>query len=219
MHKRMMVFMALVFALFSCARVEAQYRLLAGELDKDEISPGTPARICLGTKGTAHCYSPPSTKDYVFGLEPKAESAGKLDGQPLTLFSAMFSDGGSGTLTEYSLLTVRKGEFVNLLPKVRLTNQSELKLWRLSEISTLPVVVTADFIWDFKAEETHFSEHRYAIEAFVFDKESGAYSQQVEYSTTGKYVGLDGSDEGLSVLEGERARILAKLYSSKRNKP
>jgi hypothetical protein len=207
MHGRGTVFVALVFALFSCARAEAQYQLLAGDIDK-----GKPARICLGTKGTAHCYAPASTKDYTFGLEPKAEPAGKLDGQPLTLFSAMFSGGGSGTLTDYSLLTVRGGELVNLLPTVQLTNQSEISLWNLPEVSALPVLVTADFIWDFDAGETHFSRHRYSIEAFVYDKETGKYVQRVEHSTAKKYPGLD---EGVvSVLEKERARILAKLHKS-----
>lgn len=147
----------------SCA---AQYHLIPGKIDESMgCDPKTPARICLGS-GSAHCYAPESTKDYTFGMEPAAITVGKLDGPPLILFSADFSGCGSGTLTDYSLLTVRAGEFVNLLPKVRLTNQSEFKFWSLPQISRLPVLATADFIWDFDAlnksngqEETHFAAH------------------------------------------------------------
>jgi hypothetical protein len=194
-----------------------QYRLLPGEVD-DYGLPGTPARICLGPEGTAHCWAPPSTRDYVFGLEPKAVPAGRLEGVPLTLFSAMFSGGGSGTLTDYSLLTVRGGELVNLLPTVRLTSQSEINLWTLPEISALPVLVTAEFIWDYGAKETHFASHRYRITALVYDKERGRYTQRVDYSTAGKYPGLDEVDE-IRVLEKERARVLALLHEALGPKP
>jgi len=187
-----------------------QFRIVPGKIDETMgCIPKTPARICLDA-GMAHCYAPASDKDYTFGMEPKATPVGKLGGQPLVLFSAMFSGCGSGTLTDYSLLTIRAGEFANLLPKVRLTNQSEYRLWALPQISNLPILATADFIWDFKADETHFAAHRYHVEAFVFDTKSGRYVQRVCFDTAKKYPGLDEVDQ-IRVLEAERAVILAKL--------
>jgi hypothetical protein len=196
----------------------AQYRVLPGETDRDGCVPKTPARICLGATGMAHCYEPLGNKDYIFALEPKATPVGQLDGHDLTLFTAMFSGCGSGALTDFSLLTVRDEEFVNLLPKVQLTNQSEYKLWSLPRFSKLPILVTADFIWDFDAmqkskykEETHLASHRYRIEAFVFDTKSGRYLKKVHYETARKYPGLDEVDE-INVLDAERQAILAKLH-------
>jgi hypothetical protein len=199
------------------ASCQSQYRILPGEADKDGCNPTLPARICLGTVGTAHCYTPPSDKDYIFGLEPKARTVGRLDGQELTLFTAMFSGCGSGTLTKFALLTIEKGELVNLLPEVELSNQSEYRFWSLPQISSLPVLVTADFIWDREAmtksnytQETHFARHRYNVEAFVFDTKSGRYAQKVSYETRKKYPGLDDVDE-IKVLNAEKPTILSGL--------
>jgi len=203
-----------------------QYRVLKGKTDPGDFAdcfPKTPARICLGTAGEAHCYAPPSDKDYIFGLAPKATPVGQLGGHELTLFTAMFSGCGSGTLTHFSLLTIRDGEFVNLLPKVELTNQSEYKLWSLPQFSSLPVLVTADFIWDFEAmqksnytKETHFAPHRYRVKAYIYDAKSGQYFQKVNYETTKKYPGLDDADE-IRVLDAEKAVILAKLEQNQTN--
>jgi hypothetical protein len=129
----------------------------------------------------------------------------------------MFSGCGSGTLAHFSLLTVRDGEFVNLLPKVELTNQSEYKLWSLPHFSSIPVLVTADFIWDYNAmeksnytEETHFAHHRYTISLYIFEPKSGRFIRWLQYATTRKYPGLDDVDE-IRVLESERPTILSKL--------
>jgi hypothetical protein len=193
-----------------------QYRLVPGQTDDDGCVSKTPAKICLGESGVGPCYSPQSTKDYVFGLEPAARTIGRLDGQPLILFSAMFSGCGSGTLTDYSLLTTQRGEFVNLLPRVGLTNQSELRAWQLPQISELPVLATADFLWDFDAKETHFATHRYQIAIYAFDKESKRYIQRLSYKTNKKYEGLDEANE-IKVLELERLTILSRLSGNDRN--
>jgi hypothetical protein len=205
---------------------QGQYHVLPGKTDPGDFEdclPKTPARICQGATGTAHCYEPPSDKDYIFGLQPKATPVGQLDGNELTLFSAMFSGCGSGTLTGFSLLTIRNGEFVNLLPKVELTNQSEYKLWSLPQFSSLPVLVTADYIWDAETmqksnykKETHFASHRYRVEAFVFDANSHRYLQKAHYETTKKYPGLDDVDE-IKVLDAEKTVILAKLRQNPPN--
>jgi hypothetical protein len=205
----------------ACVMVSrGQYHVLPGKTDPGDFQdcfPKTPARICLGATGTTHCYEPPSEKDYIFGLEPKATPVGRLDGNELILFTAMFSGCGSGALTHFSLLTIRNGEFVNLLPKVELTNQSEYKLWSLPQFSSLPVLVTADFVWDFEAmkrsnynEETHFAPHRYRVDAFVYDAKSRRYLQSVHYETTDRYPGLDDAD-GIKILDAEKTVILANL--------
>jgi len=206
---------------------QGQYRVLPGRTapgDFEDCDPKTPARICLGVTGEAHCYAPPSDNlapssdvAYIFGLDPNAKAVGRLDGKELTLFTAMFSGCGSGTLTHFSLLTVRDGEFVNLLPKVELTNQSEYKLWNFPHFSSVPVLATADYIWDYKAmekssytDETHFAHHRYTISLYIFDSKSGRFIQKLQYATTKKYPGLDDVDE-IRVLESERPTILSKL--------
>lgn len=198
---------------FFATRGSAQYRILPGDADRDGCSGKEPARICIGSTGTDHCYATQSTKDYVFGLKPTAKEIGKLNGQSLTLFSAMFSGCGSGRLTDYSLLTVQSGEFVNLFPKVQLTDQSEFKVWHFPQISELPVLVTADFIWDFDARETHFAQHRYVVATYVFYKKSGRYKQELSYKTSGKFPGLDEVGE-IKMLDTQRPFILAKLQAA-----
>ena len=206
-----------VVAVWVCAATcFAQYRILPGNADSDGCNPTAQARICLGATGEERCYAPPNDihpsdkGEYIFGLEPKAKAIGRVGGQELTLFTAMFSGCGSGTLTHFSLLTVRDGEFVNLLPKVELTNQSEYRVWSFPHLSALPILVTADFAWDFDAGETHFAHHRYEISAYSFDPRTGRYQLKTSYQTTRKYAGLDDSD-AIHVLEAERPTLLAKL--------
>jgi hypothetical protein len=191
----------------------AQYRVLPGNVDANGF-PTTPARICLGTTEMSCCYIHPDyMKDAPFGLSPKAQTIAELDGQDLTLFTATFSGGGSGDLTNFALLVVKDGGFVNLLPKVQLTNQSEYQIWSLPQFSKFPVLVTADFIWDFEAlkasngqQETHFARHQYSVRAFVFDTTSGQYLKRIDYTTQKKYPGLDEVDS-IHVLDPEKPAI------------
>ncbi len=202
----------------------AQYRILPGNLDTDGL-PVSAAHICLGSTGTEHCYTPPNyMKDAPFGLDPQAKTVGKLNGQDLTLFTATFSGGGSGLLTSFALLAVKNNEFTNLLPKVWLTDQSEYKVWNLPEFSSLPILLTADFVWDFEAakasnyqEETHFAAHRYKIEVFVYDPKADRYTQRIAYTTSKKYPGLDEVDT-IRVLDEEKTTILAKLRANPSSK-
>jgi len=198
-----------VTAFVGAATCTAQFHLLAGKLDSNGL-PTTPARICPGASGTEHCYSPPSDK-YAFGLGPRARTVGKLDGRDLILFAATFSGGGSGTLTHLALLEQQSCDFVNLLPTVELTNQSEYKMWNLPDVSKLPALVTADFVWDLKGGETHFAPHRYRVSMYIFDAKVGRYMQRVGYVTAGKYPGLDEKDT-VRVLDAERPTILARLH-------
>jgi hypothetical protein len=201
-----------------------QYRVMPGKMDpanSTDCLPQTPALICLGTTGTEHCYSPPSDDDFIFGLEPRAIRIGQLDGRELTLFTAMYSGCGSGTVTKFALLTTRFGEFVNLLPDVELSNQSDYKLWSLPEFSSLPILVTADFIWDYEdirksnfIEETHAAPHRYRVNAYVYDTKSRRYLQRVHFDTTKMYSGLQDAEE-INIVDAEKAVILAKLQKNR----
>lgn len=195
----------------------AQFRVIPGKGNEDGCFPRSPARICLGDAGNDQCFAPASTKLYIFGLDPQAVQIGKIEGAPLVLFSATFSGCGSGTLTDYSILTIKKNNWVSLAPTIRLTDQSEYKLWNLPSISPYPVFATADFIWDFNAleksggsEETHFARHRYRISAYVFDPKRQRYVQRIGFDTKNKYKGLDEADE-IRVLEAERAEVLSRL--------
>ena len=220
---KLLRFQILLILGLTAIRGGAQYRVLPGNTDSDGF-PMTPARLCLGATGTAHCYSPPNyMKDAPFGLDPKAQTVAKLNGQELTLFTATFSDGGSGDLTNFALLTVKNGDLIDILPKVQLTNQSEYKLWKLPQFSPAPILVTADFVWDWKAmtasnyrEETHLARHRYAIKAFVFDPKTGQDLKRVDFTTIKKYPGPDEADE-IHVLDPEKLTILAKLQTSQTN--
>jgi len=199
-----MIVLILLSAVVCCA----QYRVFQGKLDSDGL-PTTSARICLETAEADHCYTPPSEK-YAFGLEPKAQTVAKLNEKDLVLVTATFSGGGSGELTNVALLEQRSSEFVNLLPVVQLTNQSEYKLWSLPQLSALPILATADFVWDFKSEETHFAPHHYSVNVYAFDPKLARYLQRVHYVTPKKYPGLDDSDS-IRVLDAEKQAILAKL--------
>jgi len=201
--------------LLSAVSCRAQYRVFPGKQDSGRL-PTSPARICLGASGTDHCYAPPSDK-YAFGLDPKARKIAQIDGRDITLFTATFSGGGSGDLTSLALLEERAGELVDLLPVVQLTNQSEYKFWSLPDFSSLPVLVTADFVWDFKAmeasnytEETHFAHHRYGISVYIYDEKTQRFLERIDYITRKKYAGLDDVDS-IHVLSAERSVILAKL--------
>jgi hypothetical protein len=193
----------------------AQYRAFPGKLDAVGL-PTSPARICLGAYGTDHCYTAPSD-EYTFGLDPEAHTVAKLDGRDLILFTATFSAGGSGLLTNLALLEERGGEFANLLPVVQLSEQSEYKLWRIPEVSSAPVLVATDFIWDFEAmkasnyaQQTHFAHHRYAIKAYVFSPGTRLYEERLHFETRKKCAGLDDTDR-VRVLDAEKPAIVAKL--------
>ncbi len=201
---------ALLVFLHTCA---AQYRVVPGNADENGCSGNQPAQLCFDRPGALECYAFPNDKKFVFGLDPKAKSIGEWREQPLILFSATFSGCGSGTLTEYALLTSINGRVKNLLPRVELTDQGEYQLWNLPQISKLPVLAIADFVWDFKAGETHFGFHHYRVEAYVFNPGTGDYVQKVSFVTPHRYPGED-AGQAISVISGEKPAILAQLTSA-----
>jgi hypothetical protein len=70
------------------------------------------------------------------------------------------------------------------------------------------MLVTADFVW--AKDESHFAEHRYRITSYVYNKQSGRYSELDQYVTQKKYAGLGNSDL-VNVLEPEKATIIQRL--------
>jgi hypothetical protein len=200
---------AMYILTFVCAAISQTaltYRLRTGKKDADGF-PATAAQICFGPEIGERCYTPPE-ENPPFGLDPKSRAV-KLDsGAQMVLFTAESSAGGSGSLTILALLEARDGQVTNLLPKVAVTNQSEYDIWSLPRISAMPVLVTADFVW--AKGETHFSPHRYRITAYAYDKQTGRYIEQVNFTTEKMYPGLDDVND-VDVLKPEKAEIVAKL--------
>jgi hypothetical protein len=102
-----------------------------------------------------------------------------VGGGSWVFFSATFSAGGSGTLTRLAILEYQSGEgksgaLVNLLPYVGLTNVSQHALWTVPNASPYPLLIVADFIWG--SGETHFPPHHYAVEAWRFRTDLGAWA-------------------------------------------
>lgn len=202
---------AMLVAFFTAAGC-AQDRVIPGRQDSDGL-PTSPARLCVGAAPVESCYEPPSD-EFKFGIAPQARTIASLDGYLLVLFTATFSGGGSGLLTNFALLKIQDGALTDLPPRVQLTDQSEYKIWNLPEVSQLPVLVTADFVWDMNAGETHFAPHRYRISAYVFDPLTGKYSERVQYRTKKKYPGED-DVAAIFVIGAEQPVILSALRHPK----
>lgn len=188
----------------------------AGQLDQDGF-PISGANLCL-VNDKKNCYLMPSHTaagsgqvTYEFGLEPHAKILPLTDGGSWVLFSAMFSAGGSGTLTRLAILRYQPdgngGALVNLLPYDSVTDESERAIWTVSSASSYPILVHADFIWG--SGEIHFGPHYYQVEAWRFDTATGRYTKAVSYRTSKKYDG--GDSVPIAVLGPERKNILRKL--------
>ena len=187
-----------------------------GRVDKDG-EPTSGATLCV-QPGDAPCYTLPAHTaegdgkvTYQFGLDPRTEREAMLDGGALVFFSGTFSAGGSGSLDELAILSfdAKKRTLTNLLPYVALTNVSDRAMWKLPDASPYPVLVTADFLWNFDQGETHFAPHRFTVEAWRMNFTSGHYEQVVKYTTAKKYDGGDSAP--VRVLAPERAEILRRL--------
>ena len=193
------------------------FTVAEGKLDENGF-PTSGAKLCLAGEKSI-CYQMPSHTPqrsnqltYEFGLEPHAKVLPLPSGGSWAFFSALFSGGGSGTLTRLAILRYQSGEgnsevLVNLLPYIGLTNVSEHAIWKIPSVSPYPVLVYADFIWS--SGETHFTPHYYTIDAWQFDTSTDRYRKAVSYRTSKKY---EGGDSGpVSALEPERAEILRRL--------
>jgi hypothetical protein len=192
------------------AAQKATYQVTPGNTDPNGF-PLSGASVCLSPAKV--CFQMPDLQranvTYPFALEPHARAIME-DPSSWLLFDATFSAGGSGTLTRYAVLKPSGDSLINLLPSLALTNQSDFAIWNDTHLSPYPVVISADFVWDFHAGETHFSKHRYRIEVWQYDKPSSLYTKVLSYRTTRRYDGLD-DVEKISVITPERSEILRRL--------
>ncbi len=194
-----------------------RFTVARGQLDENGF-PTSGAKLCLEGKKSV-CYQMPSHTaagssqlTYDFGLEPHAKILPLTNGGSWAFFSAMFSAGGSGTLTRLAILRYQSGEgrsgvLTNLLPYIGATNVSEHAVWKLRSISPYPILVDADFVWG--RNEIHFGRHYYTVEGWRFEPATDRYKKAFSYRTTKKYSG--GDSEAISVLGPERAEILRRL--------
>jgi hypothetical protein len=190
------------------------YKVRQGTVDADGLPTGA-ARLCLDRQPT-RCYSLPKGRsdmhsgvEYQFGLEPKTERISVQGGESLILFSATFSGGGSGSLDELALLRYEQdGALRNLLPVVQLTEQGDRAIWQLPSVSSMPVLMTADYVWG--EGETHFAQHFFEIRAYLYEAASQIYAEKIRYRTDRRYPGLD-EVEQVNVLVPERTEILRRL--------
>jgi hypothetical protein len=193
--------------------------VVPGHEDSDGL-PTSGAKVCTGKRADT-CFQMPAMAPsgeppgfYQFGLAPEATRLAVSGHESWILFHAMCSGGGSGTLTRYAILRAENNgvasHLENVLPEVALTNQSDHAVWHIPAISPYPLFITADFVWDFRAGETHFAPHHFKVQAWQFNPASRKYAEKLSYRTSKKYNGHD--DEGtITVISPERPEILRKL--------
>jgi hypothetical protein len=182
-----------------------------GKLDADGL-PTSGATLCV-FDGRNVCFEMPPKEGsknltYEFGLEPHSERLPLADGSSWVFFTAMFSGGGSGTLTRFAVLRYSyDGKIENLLPWVGVTNVSQYAMWSLPEVSPYPMLILADFVWG--KGESHFDRHFYNVSVWKFDPKFDHYFQAIEYRTAQKY--SSGDDDRIRVLGLERQEITRRL--------
>lgn len=194
------------------------YRIVAPYAKAD--FPSKPARLCL-LNAPRTCYKLDSIRDgsftkgevVNFGRAPRAERHELSDGGSLVLFMAS-SGGGSGTTFRLALLRYSTtGSLDDLLPRTLVDNQSDYALWEEPNLSSMPILLTADFLWG--AMEAHYGDHRYTVRAYRYDEPSAKYEPVLRYVTKHKYPSADIFDGArrYPVLRHERERIVSELES------
>lgn len=215
MHSRIVLSIIASVLTVNCAFGQAPhtnpfpgYKISAGKVDGDGL-PTSGAKLCLLAKPD-RCFQmhAETASGNQFGLEPHAQRLPLPGGGSWVYFTAMFSGGGSGTLTQLAVLRFDpSGEIVDLLPYVAATNVSEHAMWTVPKASSYPILVHADFIWG--DGETHFDRHFYTVEAWRFDPKLDRYVKAFSYQTSKKYGG--GDVQPVTVLQPEREEIIKRL--------
>jgi len=207
---RRLAFATLVFTLFSDAFQAQQanqsvsnfpdFRLIAGKVDQNE-NPLSAARLCLAAD-SRKCFKLPQTGSgddaFFYYWHPKADRILAKSGETLIFFSASFR-GGSGGSDEFVLLRYEQNAIKNLLPPLTLTNQSDHALWSIPSLSSMPLLVTADFLW--QDGEVHYGSHYFEICAYRYDPQTAKYRRVIKYRTHLKYKGFDNSDRPFPTVE------------------
>lgn len=185
------------------------FKMYEGRLNEDGF-PTTTARLCILKTDVCYDFAQRrNAKQYPLGMNPEVHEVKLTLGATLELFSATFSAGGSGSITGVALLKYqRNGQLLDLTPTLNRSNQSDLKVWNVSGVSSWPVLAMADYKW--MDGESHFASHFYTVRAYLFDKGSNTYVCRLSYVTVRKYPGLDKLDQ-VTVLNPEKAVILHRL--------
>jgi hypothetical protein len=208
----MKLFIAILLLISSAAPHTTQFTVEKGVTDADDL-PVSGASICA--PASSACYQMPAinngTVTYEFGLQPEMKVLVEDHSTQWILFDATFSGGGSGTLTRYAVLVWDGIAFKNLLPRLALTNVSDFDVWDDKNLSAYPILVTADFDWNFKAHETHFGRHFFTVDVWQYSPTANIYIKVIKYKTSKRYDGGDSSD--VSVIKPERKEIIRRLNS------
>lgn len=213
-----------------CAKTGDQYqvRTTSGTLvtvrvtSKSGPEEGTvPAKLCVHSGEKTGCYEAVTEHETSllgpFSLEPSYAPVRYDDGDTIgwLLFSAKTVPFTSRQDHMLALLVLSSSlQLSNVLPPVILSEQSEYSLWRDKRLSPMPILTTADYLFPFESEETHFSAHHYRVQTYMADA-SGKYRLVDDYKTARKYPGLDTVDK-IQVLEGERETFRSHLLSKSR---
>ncbi len=130
------------------------YRVYPGTLDENNF-PVSGAKLCT-TEAKPHCFTlTPQVawfgKDEVrsfFGLRARSKRV-KLGGGGSTVLFNANCGGGSGSDDRYVLLRSESdGHLKNLLPEIIVTNQADVAVWDLPTVSPVPLMLTADALWE-----------------------------------------------------------------------
>jgi hypothetical protein len=176
------------------------------ERDPDGYFPKGPASMCLEGLPQRQCYTAPEA----FGNSPTVAVVQLEKDMPALLFSAD-SGGVSGWTIHFALLRPGTGKDLQdlFMSGISVSNQSQHAFWSDPAISDAQFFVTADYVWG--PDESHYSEHRYIISAYVRKPSSLLddlyYYLEDRYMTARKY-DLEGDAD---VLASERQEILARL--------
>ena len=171
---------------------------------------GTQRRCFSLARWVGHYKDDELTTD--FGVRARTQRIRVRDGGSLILFNAN-SFGGSGSSDRYALLGMEEnGRLRDLLPQVIVSNQADVVMWDLTTISPLPVLATADALWE---DGAHYGPHFFEVRIYRYDVVNDRYALKLKYRTVHRYPGIDNQVEGPDVLGKERGRIMEKLGTQK----
>jgi hypothetical protein len=163
-----------------------------------------PAKLCFSYDSVGHeqeCFEAEIIIDktsYKFQLVNNLSIISLSKGQNTEngiLFIAEYFGGGSGTLSLISIwiYSIEEKKFVNILPKVTITEQGEYKILMANGDKEESIFVIADYILG--KGETHFDPHRYKISIYQYNIKNSAFNLLAEYVTTSKYKSLNYSNK------------------------
>lgn len=194
-----------VVALLSSLTARPMTASAAGPVIQVVTPNAGPASVCITTQGARRCYAPPS-HDPPFRLVPKATIVTIAPGMQVVLFSAVSSAGGSGSQMALALLD-NQGALGDLFPsQLSLKEDSSYDFWRDAAVPNALIFVTAEFIWG--SDECHFCAHKFTIDTYVYDRQSGRYRLHDKYTTANKYTAPS------SALKAEKTRIHQRLLKN-----